>query len=63
MLFRSPEVALLANANLGGDNCHRGAVLGILLGVANAVSVETLYNALLDREQIDLEIDAALGIE
>jgi len=58
-----PEVALLANANLGGDNCHRGAVLGILLGVANAVSVDTLYNALLDREQIDLEIDAALGIE
>jgi len=27
------------------------------------VSVDTLYNALLDREQIDLEIDAALGIE
>jgi ADP-ribosylglycohydrolase len=58
-----PEAALLANANLGGDNCHRGAVLGILLGVANAVSVDTLYNDLLDREQIDLEIDAALGIE
>ncbi|MDB4156158.1 ADP-ribosylglycohydrolase family protein [Gammaproteobacteria bacterium] len=58
-----PEVALLANADLGGDNCHRGAVLGILLGVASAVSVDTLYNALLDREQIDLEIDAALGIE
>jgi hypothetical protein len=27
------------------------------------VSVDTLYNDLLAREQIDLEIDAALGIE
>lgn len=27
-----PVAGLLANANLGGDNCHRGAVLGALLG-------------------------------
>ena len=26
--------ALLANANVGGDNCHRGAALGALLGAA-----------------------------
>jgi ADP-ribosylglycohydrolase len=26
------EAALIANANAGGDNCHRGAVLGALLG-------------------------------
>jgi ADP-ribosyl-[dinitrogen reductase] hydrolase len=25
---------VLANANLGGDNCHRGAVLGAMLGAA-----------------------------
>ncbi|PTN37032.1 ADP-ribosylglycohydrolase family protein [Desulfonatronum sp. SC1] len=27
-----PEQALIVNTNLGGDNCHRGAVLGALLG-------------------------------
>jgi ADP-ribosylglycohydrolase len=26
------ESALIANANAGGDNCHRGAVLGALMG-------------------------------
>jgi len=30
-----PEAGLVANTNLGGDNCHRGAILGALLG-ANA---------------------------
>lgn len=29
-----PQQALIANANLGGDNCHRGAVLGVILGLA-----------------------------
>lgn len=29
-----PEEALVANAMAGGDNCHRGAVLGALLGLA-----------------------------
>jgi ADP-ribosylglycohydrolase len=28
------ETALVANTNAGGDNCHRGAVLGALLGAA-----------------------------
>ena len=28
------EAGLIANANLGGDNCHRGAVVGALLGAA-----------------------------
>ncbi|SDB53904.1 ADP-ribosylglycohydrolase [Desulfonatronum thiosulfatophilum] len=27
-----PEMALIVNTNLGGDNCHRGAVLGTLMG-------------------------------
>ena len=30
-----PEAALVANTNLGGENCHRGAVLGALLGAAH----------------------------
>ncbi|MDI1360651.1 ADP-ribosylglycohydrolase family protein [Methylotenera sp.] len=32
------EGALIANTNVGGDNCHRGAVLGAILGAALGVS-------------------------
>ncbi len=28
------EAGIIANANVGGDNCHRGAVVGALLGTA-----------------------------
>jgi ADP-ribosylglycohydrolase len=29
------EAGVIANANVGGDNCHRGAVVGALLGAAS----------------------------
>jgi len=32
-----PEHGLIANTNLGGDNVHRGAMLGALLGAANGL--------------------------
>ena len=32
------EAGIIANTNLGGDNCHRGAVLGALLGAAAGMS-------------------------
>jgi ADP-ribosylglycohydrolase len=32
---RQPEEGLISNTNLGGDNVHRGAVLGALLGAEN----------------------------
>jgi ADP-ribosylglycohydrolase len=32
-----PEKGLIANTNLGGDNVHRGAVLGALLGAGNGL--------------------------
>jgi ADP-ribosylglycohydrolase len=32
-----PEKGLIVNTNLGGDNVHRGAVLGVLLGAANGL--------------------------
>ncbi len=35
------NAGVFANAMVGGDNCHRGAVVGSLLGAANGVS-ETL---------------------
>jgi len=31
---------IIANANLGGDNCHRGAVVGSLLGAACKVPLK-----------------------
>jgi ADP-ribosyl-[dinitrogen reductase] hydrolase len=34
----TPETALIRNTNLGGDNCHRGAILGALLGAAHGMS-------------------------
>ena len=57
-----PLAGLQANANLGGDSCHRGAVLGAILGGANAESVDTLYSALYDSEALTREIDTALGL-
>ena len=45
------EAGVMANANLGGDNCHRGAVIGSLIGCAVGVSripqrfVDELYEA------------------
>ena len=30
------ESALIANTNLGGDNCHRGIVVGALVGASGA---------------------------
>jgi len=32
------EAGVIANTNLGGDNCHRGAVIGSLIGCAVGVS-------------------------
>jgi len=33
----TPGDGLLANVRMGGDNCHRGVVLGTLLGAANGM--------------------------
>jgi len=38
-----PQQALIANANLGGDNCHRGAVLGVILGLATANGLDEWF--------------------
>ena len=34
----NPERGLVVNTNLGGDNAHRGAILGALLGAANGLA-------------------------
>jgi len=51
-----PKMGLLANTNLGGDNVHRGALLGILLGLANGTTVAEFYAGLRDKTAIEKEI-------
>jgi ADP-ribosylglycohydrolase len=52
------ESALLANANAGGDNVHRGMVLGILLGAANKEIPAHLKQGLIAFDELQTEIEA-----
>ncbi|MDR7089043.1 ADP-ribosylglycohydrolase family protein [Cellvibrio fibrivorans] len=47
-----PKQGLIANANLGGDNCHRGAVLGVILGLATANGLDNVFAQLTDAAAI-----------
>ena len=55
-----PGRALVANTNLGGDNVHRGAVLGTIVGLANGYPPDGLFAQLKDREAIATEITELL---
>lgn len=54
------EQILLANANIGGENVHRGAVLGALLGASAGRSgiPEHLVSGLKDSAAIEREVEA-----
>lgn len=53
------EDTLLANTNAGGDNVHRGAVLGMLLGAAAGENFpEHLRQGLVDSEELAEEISS-----
>lgn len=53
------ESAIIANTNVGGDNCHRGAVLGAILGAALGVSAipKRWINGLTEHAQLNDEIE------
>ena len=57
------EAALIANTNVGGDNCHRGAVLGALLGAALGFEAipKRWINGLTDHQSIHEEIEQFIG--
>ena len=55
----SPDAALEANANAGGDNCHRGAVLGALVGLSSGRQA-ALAPQLADARAIGEEVSALL---
>ncbi len=50
--------ALLANVNAGGDNVHRGMILGMLLGAAADDIPEELVSGLSDDTELEKEISA-----
>ena len=52
------ETALLANANAGGDNVHRGMLLGLLVGAALDEVPVSLKTGLTDHAELAMEIDA-----
>ena len=55
----SPERAVLANANAGGENVARGSLLGALLGAAHGVDAFPAWSrtGLYKKDEIFPEID------
>ena len=49
--------SILANANAGGDNVHRGIILGLLAGAANDEVPEDLKTGLAEYDSIKQEIE------
>ncbi len=47
-----PRAGLLANANVGGDNVHRGALLGVLFGLINGHEEQDWFAQLADSADI-----------
>jgi hypothetical protein len=56
------HLTLLANANAGGDNVHRGMVLGLVVGAANDELPQHLKQGLIEFEGLEDEIDAFADI-
>jgi len=59
----SPEAAVLANANAGGENVARGSILGALMGAAHGMEGWPAWTkeGLRAKVEISAEIDALLG--
>jgi ADP-ribosylglycohydrolase len=56
-----PWQALRVNTNLGGDNVHRGIVLGTILGIQTGSVAANWFTQLTDHEVIAQEIDVLLA--
>lgn len=56
-----PQQALIVNANLGGDNCHRGAVLGVILGLVTSDGLSDWFAQLQHAADITTELDLLLN--
>ncbi|MCH8498866.1 MAG: ADP-ribosylglycohydrolase family protein [Marinobacter sp.] len=58
---REPWQALQVNTNLGGDNVHRGMVLGAVLGLRSGAAAARGFSRLAATEALREEIDALLS--
>lgn len=61
--FDDPQQALIANANLGGDNCHRGALLGVILGLATSNGLGDWFAQLQHAVEIKSELSGLFSLE
>lgn len=59
--LHNPWQALLVNTNLGGDNVHRGMVLGALLGLQTDTVASSWFSQLADHNSISQEINALIA--
>ncbi|MGK0370200.1 MAG: ADP-ribosylglycohydrolase [Glaciecola sp.] len=56
-----PWQALQVNTNLGGDNVHRGIVLGVILGLQTNTVATNWFDQLVSHNAIGQEIDALIS--
>ncbi|WP_052494181.1 ADP-ribosylglycohydrolase family protein [Nitrosospira sp. NpAV] len=56
------EASLLANANAGGDNVHRGMIMGLIAGASHDDLPNHLIEGLMDQAELKIEIDAFVDI-
>ena len=54
----NPKKALIANTNVGGDNVHRGFVLGAILGLIHGAEITQWFSELADAKKLNLLIDS-----
>ena len=52
---------MLANTNLGGENAHRGSVLGAIVSIIQGETSERLLNQLLHRDELTGEIEQLIA--
>jgi ADP-ribosylglycohydrolase len=52
----TPGKAMLVNTNLGGENAHRGSVLGTLVGLSSAHTDQSLFKQLEQQDAIGTEV-------
>ena len=57
-----PWQALLVNTNLGGDNVHRGIILGTLLGLQSDAVATSWFEKLVDHRSLAQEIAALITV-
>lgn len=56
------EECLLANANAGGDNVHRGMIMGLIAGASNDELPDHLVKGLIAHDELETEIGAYVDI-